>query len=122
VGTKLLASDSIAYPLISYAKQAWGRFVTAETQPHASSESLDLIEKLLRYDHRERLTAAEAQAHTFFSETPVNFTHECDLSFPCRLGTSRSDLVERRKPQRLWILLNMTPWHANANITVTSIP
>jgi casein kinase II subunit alpha len=52
----------------SYIKQPWSRFVTPDTQQQASPESMDLLDKLLRYDHRERLTAREAQAHAYFSE------------------------------------------------------
>ncbi|KDQ53554.1 hypothetical protein JAAARDRAFT_39247 [Jaapia argillacea MUCL 33604] len=50
-----------------YPKQAWSRFTSIENQPFVTTESLDLVEKLLRYDHRERLTAKEAQAHTYFN-------------------------------------------------------
>ncbi|KAF9819340.1 hypothetical protein IEO21_02228 [Rhodonia placenta] len=53
--------------LRSYAKQPWARFITPENRPIATSEALDLLDKLLRYDHKERLTAAEAQAHTYFN-------------------------------------------------------
>ena len=31
-----------------------------------SLQALDLLDKCLRYDHQERLTAAEAQAHPYF--------------------------------------------------------
>lgn len=33
-----------------------------------TSEALDLLDKLLRYDHQKRLTAREAQAHPYFSK------------------------------------------------------
>ena len=59
----------------SYPKQPWVRFVTAENQAQASTESMDLLDKLLRYDHRERLTAHEAQAHAYFSEQPLPPIH-----------------------------------------------
>ena len=32
-----------------------------------SEESIDLLGKLLRYDHQERLTALEAQAQPYFA-------------------------------------------------------
>lgn len=32
-----------------------------------SEEALDLVSKLLRYDHQERLTAQEAQGHPYFA-------------------------------------------------------
>lgn len=51
----------------SYPRQPWTRFVTAENQQFVTSEALDLLDKLLRYDHQKRLTAREAQAHPYFS-------------------------------------------------------
>jgi len=52
--------------LENYPSQPWLRFVTAENQQMVSIEALDLLDKLLRYDHSERLTAREAQGHAFF--------------------------------------------------------
>jgi casein kinase II subunit alpha len=42
------------------------RFVTPDNQRYISSEAIDLLDKLLRYDHQERLTAREAQAQPYF--------------------------------------------------------
>jgi len=59
-----------------HARQPWARFITQENRATTSPEALDLLDKLLRYDHRERLTAAEAMAHTYFNvvrlQTPSN--------------------------------------------------
>ncbi|GJJ09459.1 hypothetical protein Clacol_003682 [Clathrus columnatus] len=49
-----------------YPKKPWTRFVNAENQRYISNEAIDFLDKLLRYDHQERLTAAEAQAHPYF--------------------------------------------------------
>ncbi|OBZ73748.1 Casein kinase II subunit alpha [Grifola frondosa] len=60
----------------SYPRQPWSRFVTSDNRLNVSPDSIDLLDKLLRYDHQQRLTAAEAQAHSFFNivrlETPSN--------------------------------------------------
>ncbi|KAI0675644.1 kinase-like protein [Trametes maxima] len=53
--------------LQSYPKVPWNRFVTADNRPNVSTDGIDLLDKLLRYDHLERLTAAEALAHSFFN-------------------------------------------------------
>ncbi|KAH9851968.1 kinase-like protein [Lenzites betulinus] len=53
--------------LQSYPKIPWTRFVTADNRANAGADSLDLLDKLLRYNHFERLTAAEALAHSFFN-------------------------------------------------------
>lgn len=50
-----------------HQKKPWNRFTTPENQYLVSDESLDLLGKLLRYDHQERLTAQEAMAHPYFA-------------------------------------------------------
>ena len=39
-----------------------------ENQHLVSREALDLLDKLLRYDHHERLSAKEAMEHPYFCE------------------------------------------------------
>lgn len=38
-----------------------------ENQRYISNEAIDFLDKLLRYDHQERLTALEGQDHAYFS-------------------------------------------------------
>jgi casein kinase II subunit alpha len=40
-----------------------------ENQRFISNEAIDFLDKLLRYDHQERLTAKEAQSHPYFSKS-----------------------------------------------------
>lgn len=49
-----------------YNRRPWKRFVNENNQHLVSEEFLDFIDKLLRYDHQERLTAKEAMAHPYF--------------------------------------------------------
>jgi len=49
-----------------HSKKRWERFVNSENQQLVSTESIDLLDKLLRYDHQERLTAREAMDHAYF--------------------------------------------------------
>lgn len=49
-----------------YPRKPWTRFITSENQRYISNEAIDLLDKLLRYDHQDRLTAREAQAHPYF--------------------------------------------------------
>jgi casein kinase II subunit alpha len=51
-----------------YQRKPWSKFITSENQRYISSEAIDFLDKLLRYDHQERLTAQEAQGHPYFSE------------------------------------------------------
>jgi len=49
-----------------YPRKPWTRFITSQNQRYSSNEAIDFLDKLLRYDHQERLTAREAQAHAYF--------------------------------------------------------
>lgn len=40
----------------------------SENQHLVSTEALDFLDKLLRYDHQARLTAREAMEHPYFCE------------------------------------------------------
>ncbi|KTG42458.1 hypothetical protein cypCar_00032918, partial [Cyprinus carpio] len=47
-------------------RKRWENFVQPENQHLVSPEALDLLDKLLRYDHQQRLTAQEAMEHPYF--------------------------------------------------------
>ncbi|VDN50309.1 unnamed protein product [Dracunculus medinensis] len=49
-----------------HSKKRWERFVHSENQHLVSVEAIDFLDKLLRYDHQERLTAKEAMQHPYF--------------------------------------------------------
>ncbi|XP_029646685.1 casein kinase II subunit alpha isoform X1 [Octopus sinensis] len=49
-----------------HSKKRWERFVHGDNQHLVSPEALDFLDKLLRYDHQERLTAREAMEHPYF--------------------------------------------------------
>uniref|UniRef100_A0A3Q2PNI2 non-specific serine/threonine protein kinase n=1 Tax=Fundulus heteroclitus TaxID=8078 RepID=A0A3Q2PNI2_FUNHE len=48
------------------SRKRWEQFIQSENQHLVSPEALDLLDKLLRYDHQQRLTAAEAMRHPYF--------------------------------------------------------
>ncbi|KAK3362682.1 casein kinase II [Lasiosphaeria hispida] len=50
-----------------FPKKPWHSFVNSENQRFVSNEAIDFLDKLLRYDHAERLTAKEAMAHPYFA-------------------------------------------------------
>lgn len=50
-----------------HQKKAWSSFVRQDNQHLVGPETLDFIDKLLRYDHNERLTAEEAMQHAYFN-------------------------------------------------------
>lgn len=49
-----------------HSRKRWERFVHSENQHLVSVEALDLLDKLLRYDHQERISAREAMEHPYF--------------------------------------------------------
>lgn len=64
-----------------HSKKRWERFVHSENQHLVSPEALDLLDKMLRYDHAERITAREAMEHPYFGALlePVH----CRSLFTC---------------------------------------
>jgi casein kinase II subunit alpha len=44
----------------------WSSFIAEDTRALATPEALDLIDKCIRYDHTERITAADALLHPYF--------------------------------------------------------
>ena len=60
----------VSLPILSrHSRKRWERFVHSENQHLVSREALDLLDKLLRYNHRERLCAREAMEHPYFCES-----------------------------------------------------
>ncbi|OAL07672.1 Pkinase-domain-containing protein [Phaeosphaeriaceae sp. SRC1lsM3a] len=53
--------------LSRYPKKPWHSFINAENQRFVSNDAIDFLDKLLRYDHQDRLTAQEAMAHPYFA-------------------------------------------------------
>lgn len=49
-----------------YGRKPWKRLITEANQHLVLDEFVDFLDHLLRYDHQERLTAAEAMAHPYF--------------------------------------------------------
>ena len=45
----------------------WDKFVNASNKHVAVPEALDFLDKLLKYDPADRITAEEAMAHPYFS-------------------------------------------------------
>ncbi|XP_020499928.1 casein kinase II subunit alpha' isoform X3 [Labrus bergylta] len=54
------------------SRKRWEQFVQTENQHLVSPEALDLLDKLLRYDHQQRLTATEAMEHPYFCKQDTN--------------------------------------------------
>jgi casein kinase II subunit alpha len=51
----------------SQQKTCWSKFISNENNSLCPPEALDLISKMLIYDHDERITAKEAMEHNYFA-------------------------------------------------------
>ncbi|KAI0525084.1 hypothetical protein KFK09_004474 [Dendrobium nobile] len=49
-----------------HSRKPWSKFINSENEHLVSPEAIDFLDKLLRYDHQDRLTAREAMAHPYF--------------------------------------------------------
>lgn len=56
----------------NHTRKRWERFVHSENQHIVSNDAMKLLDKLLKYDHQERLTAKEALEHIYFSPIVKN--------------------------------------------------
>ncbi|KAF8078282.1 kinase-like domain-containing protein [Lyophyllum atratum] len=65
-GLKTCPINRLTYSSSRYPRKPWTRFITSENQRYISNEAIDFLDKLLRYDHQERLTAREAQSQPYF--------------------------------------------------------
>ncbi len=59
-----------------YPVKPWNHFVTKDNQHLAHEQAIDFLDKLLRYDHQERLTAQEAMQHPYFAPVRANEQRE----------------------------------------------
>ena len=50
-----------------HTRKPWTKFITPENQHLVTPEAIDLLDKLLRYDHQERLSPVEAMQHVYFA-------------------------------------------------------
>ena len=56
-------------------RRPWSKFVSERNEHLVSEEAIDLVDKLLKYDHQERLTAKEAMAHSYFDTVRTPFKY-----------------------------------------------
>ncbi|ODV93200.1 hypothetical protein PACTADRAFT_77562 [Pachysolen tannophilus NRRL Y-2460] len=78
-----------------FVKRPWSRLVNAGNQQLVSDECLDFIDKLLRYDHQERLTAKEAMAHDYFK--PIRDFHEGKIGYDGGNGDLKNNEDKKTK-------------------------
>ena len=60
----------------SYPKKPWSKFITPDNQALCPPEALDLLSKMLVYDHAERITPKDAMLHPYFAVLREKFAKE----------------------------------------------
>merc|ERR1712060_439711 len=60
-----------------HARKSWNKFVNHENQHLVSTDAIDLLDKLLRYDHQERPSPQEAMRHPYFSPVAGSIGSHC---------------------------------------------
>lgn len=55
--------------IVDFPRKPWSSFIKPGTRAYSGPEAVDLVDKLVRYDHQERLTAKEAMEHPFFKSS-----------------------------------------------------
>jgi len=79
---RLCSSSSITYftfNIYRHSRKRWERFIHSENQHLVSPEAIDFLDKLLRYNHQERLTAREAMDHPYFCKFANYYSTCCVL-------------------------------------------
>ena len=110
----------------SYPKKAWARLTTSENQRYISNEAIDLLDRLLRYDHQERLTAREAQAHPYFGMRFMPTASSVRLNFmSLRSGEERNTARSRERGRSpvigsWWLETSRRSWRLAARPVVSS--
>eukprot|EP00300_Choanocystis_sp_HF-7_P007378 c15268_g1_i1.p1 GENE.c15268_g1_i1~~c15268_g1_i1.p1 ORF type:complete len:356 (+),score=89.11 c15268_g1_i1:125-1069(+) len=55
-----------------YPRKPWSTFIKPENEHLCPPEAIDFLDRLLRYDHQERLTAQEAMDHPYLAPIRAN--------------------------------------------------
>uniref|UniRef100_A0A8C7VMI5 non-specific serine/threonine protein kinase n=1 Tax=Oncorhynchus mykiss TaxID=8022 RepID=A0A8C7VMI5_ONCMY len=84
-----------------HSRKRWERFVHSENQHLVSTEALDFLDKLLRYDHHARLTAREAMDQPYF----------CELHLIIHLSHTHSPWTSPTSVSCTSLSISLTPTH-----------
>jgi casein kinase II subunit alpha len=55
------------YKNLRYSRKAWQKFITPENKHLCDDNAIDLLSKMLVYDHAERITPKDAMEHSYFA-------------------------------------------------------
>jgi casein kinase II subunit alpha len=57
----------------NHPRKPWAKFITPQNDQLVTDEAIDLLSKMLKYDHAERVTPKDAMDHPYFK--PVKDHH-----------------------------------------------
>lgn len=57
----------------NHQRKSWSKFITTQNDQLVTDEAIDLLNKMLRYDHAERITPRDAMEHPYFK--PIRDHH-----------------------------------------------
>eukprot|EP00190_Bangiopsis_sp_CCMP1999_P005314 CAMPEP_0198728878 /NCGR_PEP_ID=MMETSP1475-20131203/11884_1 /TAXON_ID= ORGANISM="Unidentified sp., Strain CCMP1999" /NCGR_SAMPLE_ID=MMETSP1475 /ASSEMBLY_ACC=CAM_ASM_001111 /LENGTH=327 /DNA_ID=CAMNT_0044491353 /DNA_START=218 /DNA_END=1201 /DNA_ORIENTATION=+ len=63
----ILLDDEFMLALENHPKRPWSSFINSANAHLATTDAVDLLSHMLRYDHQTRYTAREAMRHPFFN-------------------------------------------------------
>ncbi|CDJ53300.1 CMGC kinase, CK2 family, putative [Eimeria brunetti] len=63
---ELSLEKSFLQAIGKHSKKPWARFVSAENQHLAVAEAIDLVDRMLVYDHQQRILPKDALKHPYF--------------------------------------------------------
>lgn len=67
--------DTPIHDMPKFPRRPWESFVNEQNANLATPDAIDLIDRTLRFDHQQRLTAREAMLHQYFADVR---THDSD--------------------------------------------
>jgi casein kinase II subunit alpha len=62
--------------LVDYPRVPWTKFITPKNNRLSNKDAIDLLDKMLKYDPADRITASEAMAHPYFNQVKT-FNSKC---------------------------------------------
>ena len=62
----------------NFPKKQWSKFITNDNSHLCSNEAIDILSKMLVYDHADRITPKEAMKHDFFK--PIRDANESNTN------------------------------------------
>ena len=88
-----------------FPRRIWTKFITANNSHRASPEALDLLDKMLVYDHTERITPRDAMLHPYFGPVVKMWTRleqgesfaEEDEAYGTAMAIQRRNAKDTRK-------------------------